>query len=101
MKYFFEIETSIFRWIPKRYKTEIGNDYQITIKWLWLWIRIQCIEMEVPKMKVQTFEEWWKEKSPDINRALKSSNKYIKPYFEDAFLYGKKQAIKDMEQNND
>ena len=35
------------------------------------------------------FAEWWEKKAPDINNALRGRTEYIKPYFENAFEFGK------------
>ncbi|HUV85406.1 MAG TPA: hypothetical protein VMV86_06840 [Methanosarcinales archaeon] len=40
-----------------------------------------------------SFEEWWKEKAPDINRAMESTNEYIKPYFKNAYEHGKMEGL--------
>lgn len=35
------------------------------------------------------FDKWWEKKAPDINRALKNNHEYIKPFFENAYEWGK------------
>ena len=41
------------------------------------------------------FEEWWEKKAPDINKALKNNHDYIKPFFENAYIWGRAAGEKE------
>ena len=36
-----------------------------------------------------TFDEWWDIKASTINKVLKNDCDYIKPFFENAYMWGK------------
>ena len=42
-----------------------------------------------------TFDEWWDIKASTINKALKNNRDYIKPFFENAYIWGKETGEKN------